>query len=119
MNRAQRRKLSKDQQQHAKPLYSLLDVQKATVIAIEMKKASLGHLFRKELKNLCVFCGKSTKSKKECEYWFLTFMDRQQTVLINPEFFSDDDMEAIWLQHGYEYDDIKIPFHKEGNDAKA
>lgn len=105
MNRKDKRKAIRKQ---SKPKYSLVDIQKAIVIAVEMKRASNGHLFKKELKNRCVFCGKGLKSKMECEYWFMTFLDRMQTVLINPDFFTDKNIEAIWVQHGYEYKDIKV-----------
>jgi hypothetical protein len=109
MNRAQKRKALKGAKGQAKQKFTLLELQKAFSIALEMKKASHGHLFSKNLKERCVFCGKGRKSKKECEYWFLTFLDRIQTIIINPEFFTADDIEAIWLQHAAEYAPIQIP----------
>lgn len=106
MNRKQRRARKEN-----KKKYSLTDVQKAINIAITMKKFSKGHLFSKNLKDKCVFCGASVKTKKECDYWFLTLMDRIQTVLINPSFFQDDEVQALWLQHGEEYQDIRLPLN--------
>ena len=81
-----------------------------------MKKFSKGHLFSKNLKkkkkkDRCVFCGATTKTRKQCPYWFMTFLDRTQTVLINPDFFTDKDIEALWLQHGEEYQNIKLPLN--------
>lgn len=114
MNRANQRKLNK---LHGKKIYSFHDIQKATNIAIEMKKLSKGHLFKKALKERCVFCGATMKTRKECDYWFLTFMDRQQTVLLNPTFFHDNEIEALYIQHPYGAEDIKIPFHKGKKDA--
>lgn len=106
MNRRQRRKLP-----HNKKKYSLQDVQKAMNIAITMKKYSKGHLFSKTLKDRCTFCGATMKTKRECQYWFMTFMDRVQTVLINPDFFMDDNVDALWLQHGEDYQNIKLPLN--------
>lgn len=108
MNRKQRRKSYK-KESHKK--YSLIDVQKAINIAIEMKKHTKGHLFSKTLKDKCVFCGQSPKTKKQCNYWVLTLIDRLQTVLINPDFFRDDEVQALWLQHGEEYQNIKLPLN--------
>lgn len=110
VNRAQRR-YAKRKDTRAKAKYSLQDVQKATSIAIEMKKHSKGHLFSKQLKDRCVFCGLTMKTKKECDYWFMTFLDRMQTVLINPDFFRDDEIQALWLQHGEEYQNIQLPLN--------
>lgn len=107
-NRKQRRAV-KDL--HAKKKYSLHDVQAAINIAITMKKYSKGHLFSKTLKDRCTFCGATMKTKKECPYWFMTFLDRLQTVIINPTFFKDDDIQALWLQHGEEYQNIKLPLN--------
>jgi len=109
MNRGQKRKQIR---RHSKPKFSLIDVQKAISIALEMRKASKGHLFSKSMKERCVFCGKSRKARTDCEYWFLTFIDRMQTVLINPTFFTDKEIEALWLQHGDEYEAIRIPLQK-------
>lgn len=106
MNRKQRRQLKTSQKK-----YSLHDVQAAINIAITMKKYSKGHLFSKAMKNRCSFCGVTTKTKKTCDYWFFTFLDRMQTVLINPDFFMEDNIEALWLQHGEEYQNIKLPLN--------
>lgn len=113
MNRTQKRKSVKAAKGQAKQKFTLLELQKAFSIALEMKKASHGHLFSKNLKERCVFCGKGRRTKMECELWFLTFLDRVQTILINPEFFTADDIEAIWIQHEAEYADIQIPLVKE------
>jgi hypothetical protein len=112
MNRETRRKRDKEVKGQAKQKFTLLELQKAISISLEMKKASRGHLFSKNLKERCVFCGVTRRTKKECEYWFLTFLDRVQTILINPQFFSADDIEAIWLQHAAEYASIQIPLVK-------
>lgn len=95
--------------QSKKARYSLEDVQSAISVAIEMKKHSKGHLFSKALKDKCTFCGQSMKTKKQCEYWALTLIDRIQTVLINPTFFTDENVKALYLQHGEEYQNIKLP----------
>ncbi len=110
MNRAQRRIAAK-KDPTKKPKYSLQDVQKAMSIAMEMKKHSKGHLYSKQLKDRCVFCGASMKVRKTCEYWFMTFVDRVQTILINPDFFTDENVQALWLQHGEEYQNIKLPLN--------
>lgn len=94
-----------------KKKYSLSDVQRSINIALTMKKFSKGHLFSKNLKDRCVFCGSSMKTKKECIYWFLTFMDRVQTVLINPNYFTDKEVQALWLIHGDDYQNIKLPLN--------
>lgn len=120
MNRATRR--SKNQRDRTmKKKYSLQDVQRATNIAMEMKKISKGHLFTRSTvardtegkadkeKSYCVFCGQSMQTKNQCQYWVLTLLDRMQTVLINPSFYTDDNLQALWLQHGNEYQDIKLP----------
>ena len=121
MNRAQRRKTMKKAIRQGKTTFTLVELQKAFAIALEMKKASKGHLFSKSLGERCVFCGQDRKTKKECEYWFLTYMDRVQTILINPQFFTDDDMEAVWLHHAAEYSAIAVPIStekkSEGEDA--
>lgn len=102
MNRLTRRKANK---------YTLVEVQKAMNIALTMKKFSKGHLFSKTLKDRCAFCGVTMRTKKTCNYWFLTFLDRMQTTLINPDFFRDDDIKALWLEHGEEYQNIKLPIN--------
>lgn len=94
-----------------KKKYSLFDVQRAINIALTMKKFSKGHLFSKALKDKCVFCGVGMKTRKDCPYWFMTFLDRTQTVLINPEYFRDDEIQALWLIHGEEYQNIKLPMN--------
>lgn len=108
MNRKQRRKGYKKENRKK---YSLTDVQKAINVAIEMKKHSKGHLYSKILKDKCTFCGQSMKTKKICDYWALTLIDRIQTVLINPDFFRDDEIQALWLQHDEEYQNIKLPLN--------
>lgn len=105
-NRKQRRHDPKDRKK-----YSLHDVQKAINIALTMKKYSKGHLFSKTLKDKCVFCGTTTKTRKTCQYWFLTFIDRTQTVLINPSFFRDNEIQVFWLQNSSEYQEIKLPLN--------
>lgn len=107
-NRKQRRQQKKRED---KKLYSLTDVQKAINLAITMKKYSKGHLFSVTLKDRCVFCGVTKKTKKQCAYWFMTFLDRLQSTLINPDFFRDDDVQALWLQHGEEYQNIQLPLN--------
>ncbi len=97
------------QRQSKKAKYSLQDVQAAIAIAIEMKKHSKGHLFSTQLQERCVFCGQDMKTKKQCEYWAMTLIDRIQTVLINPTFFTDENVEALYLQHGEQYQNIKLP----------
>lgn len=106
MNRKSRRKQAKVDK---KPKYSLNDVQKAIKIAVEMKKISKGHLFSKALKERCVFCGVTQKTKKQCQYWVFTIFDRMQTILVNPDFFRDDEIQALWLQQGEQYQNIKLP----------
>lgn len=108
MNRKQRRTQDKKDK---KSLYSLKDVQKALNIAIEMMKLSKGHLFSAQLKDRCVFCGVTMKTRKKCDYWAMTMIDRLQTILINPDFFRDDEIQALWLQHGEEYQNIKLPLN--------
>lgn len=113
LNRQQRRKAKK---------YTLEDVQSAIAIAMEMKKHSKGHLFTTKLKNRCVWCGVSMKTKKQCPYWLMTMFDRIQTILINPNFFTADNLQALWLQHGEEYQNIKLPLvftQEKKNDKKA
>lgn len=109
MNREQKRRQLKVAKTQAKQKFTLLELQKAFSIANEMKKESRGHLFSKTLKERCVFCGVDRETKVECEYWFLTFIDRVQTILVNPDFFVGVDAEANWLQHGDEYEGIRIP----------
>lgn len=89
--------------------YTLRDVQKAMNIAVEMKKLTKGHLFSPNIKNRCVFCGQTMKTKKQCQYWVMTLFDRIQTVLVNPTFFRDDEIQALWLQHGEEYQNVRLP----------
>lgn len=113
INRAGRRKLKKENREAEKAKFSLIDVQKAITMAIEMKNLSNGHLYKSILKEHCVFCGADTSDEKECEYWFMTFMDRMQTILINPEFFTNEnEIQAVFVQHGYEYDDIVVRYDK-------
>lgn len=107
MSREERRKRDKIEKKKYKK-FTIVDVQKAMSIALEMKKESKGHLFQKQMKELCVFCGASRKSKNQCEFWFMTFLDRMQTILVNPDFFKGLDQEAIWLQHGDEYQDLRV-----------
>lgn len=109
MNRAQRRQLKKDDRVKAKPKYSLIDVQRATKIALQMRQLTKGHLFTKASTAHCVFCGKKGKGKTECEYWFLTFLDRQQVILINPDYFDDEKIKAFWLMAADEYTEVRIP----------
>lgn len=112
LNRAAKRKRDKKIQGQAKQKFTLLEMQKAFSIALEMERASKGHLFSKNLKERCVFCGETRKTRKKCDYWFLTWMDRVQTILINPGFFTDDDIQAVWIQHAAEYSGIQIPLLK-------
>lgn len=116
MNRAQRRQ--QDKKDRAKK-YSLQQVQRSISIAIEMMKLSKGHLFSASLKDRCVFCGVSMKTKKQCDYKTLTLFDRLQTVLVNPTFYTSDNLQALWLQHGNEYQDIKLPLAVEAKDEAA
>lgn len=114
--------LNRKQRRHSpsnKKKYSLTDVQRSINIALTMKKFSKGHLFSKHLKDKCVFCGSSMKTKKECQYWFLTFLDRLQTAIINPNYFTDKEVEALWLVHGEEYQNIKLPLNVTDPDGKA
>jgi hypothetical protein len=105
------RRLADKKDTTKKPKYSLQDVQRAMNVAIYMKRYTKGHLFSKNLKDKCVFCGSSMKTKKQCDYWFITFLDRLQTVLINPNYFTDKEIEALWLIHGEEYQNIKLPLN--------
>lgn len=107
-NRAQRRKMNKIDQELSKPKYSLTDVQRATKIALQMRKLTKGHLFTKVSDSRCVFCGAKGKGKNECEFWFLTFMDRQQVVLLNPNHFDDALIDSYWLMAADEYKDVRI-----------
>lgn len=109
MNRAVRRKQLKKAQKQGKQQFTLLDLQKALAIALEMKAYTKGHLLSETLKGRCVFCGKTKRTKTECEFWMLTYIDRVQTILINPDFFVGMDDKAFWLQHGNQYNEIKIP----------
>lgn len=112
MNRATKRKAMKTAKGQAKQKFTLLELQKAFSIAQEMEKESRGHLFSHHMKERCVFCGKGRRTKIHCDYWFLTFMDRVQTILINPTFFVGADTEALWLQHAAEYAAIQVPVVK-------
>ena len=107
-NRMQRRKAKK---------YSIFDIQEAMAIAIAMRKLTKGHLFSKKLKDRCVFCGQTMKTKKECEYAVMTLFDRLQSVLVNPQFYTADNLQALWLQHGEEYQNIKLPMVVEVKEA--
>lgn len=114
-NRETRRKQAKTIRSKKK-LYSLEDVQSALSIAIEMKKHTKGHLFNKTMVNkkkesVCVFCGATMKTKTDCQYWVMTLFDRMQTALINPTFFTDENIQALWLQHGEQYQNIKLPLN--------
>src|SRR5438128_325137 len=115
MNRELRRARAK-KVKSAKKKYSLEDVQRAMNIAVQIRKLSKGHLFSKTLKDRCVFCGATMKSKKMCDYWFISFMDRVQTVLINPDHFKDNELEALWLKTEDEYGTIKVPMVGDGKD---
>ena len=106
MNRQERRTSKK---KDTSKKYSLSDVQRAIMVAIQFKKLTKGHLFSKNLKDKCVFCQASMKTKKECPYHIMTLLDRIQTVLINPTFFRDAEIEALWLQHSEEYQNIRLP----------
>ena len=109
------------QKKKNKKEFSLDDVQKSLAIAIEMKKLTKGHLFMKNTtaqtkdgkvdaeKSYCAFCGANMKTTKECDYWMMTLFDRLQSILINPSFYTADNIEALWLQHGEEYQNIKLP----------
>lgn len=108
MNRSQRRVRQK-KVQTAKKKYSLEDVQRAMNIAMEIRKLSKGHLFSKTMKDKCVFCGAGMKTRKMCNFWFVSFMDRLQTVLINPDFFKDNEIEALWIKTEDEYGNIRVP----------
>lgn len=109
MNRAMKRKQIKKSKAQAKQTFTLLQLQKAFSIALEMKKFTKGHLLSEATKSKCVFCGKTKRTKDDCEFWFMTFLDRVQTILINPNFFIGRDDQAFWLQHGNEYQEIKSP----------
>jgi hypothetical protein len=108
MNRKLRRTRAKTVKS-AKKKYSLEDVQRALNIAMEIRKLTKGHLFSKNMKDRCVFCGATMKTKKMCDYWFVSFMDRLQVVLINPEHFRDNEIEALWIKSEDEYGNIKVP----------
>jgi hypothetical protein len=115
VNRAQRRVRDKAVKGQAKQKFTLLDLQKAFAIALEMVKESRGHLFSNTMKHkdtgheLCVFCGKQRDTTDECDFERLTWMDRVQTILLNPEFFRESDAEALFFQHGDEYAELRIP----------
>lgn len=109
MKRKAQKRLQSEAKKQGKKKFTLLELQKALSIALEMKKDTGGHLFKDHLKNHCVFCGEDTKTKKKCDWWFLTYLDRVQTILINPLFFQGDDSQAKWLQQGEDYKQIKVP----------
>ena len=109
MNRQEKRLRDKKVKGQLKQKFTLLELQKAISIALEMKKESRGHLFSIHLKERCVFCGVGRKTKKNCEWWLLTFVDRLQTILINPTFFLGNDELASWLQHDDQYQHVRIP----------
>lgn len=115
LNRSQRRDRDKKVKGQAKQKFTLLDLQKAFSIALEMVKESRGHLFSPTMKHkdtghpLCVFCGQQQDTKEECDFERLTWMDRVQTILLNPDFFRESEAEAIFFQHGDEYKDLSIP----------
>lgn len=108
MSRVARRK---QERVNSRAKYSLIDVQKAMNIALEMKKFSKGHLYTKNLKDKCVFCGKGLKARSQCPYWFFTFMDRVQIVLINPSFFTDNEIQALWIRNEDEYKEVQFPLN--------
>lgn len=108
MNRLLRRKQERTQ---GRKKYSLIDVQKAMNVAMEMKKFTKGHLYNKSMKDRCVFCGATLKTKKQCAYWFYTFLDRMQVVLINPDFFTDKDIQALWMRNEEEYKEVQFPLN--------
>lgn len=108
MNRKERRLRAKNVKS-AKKKYSLEDIQRAINISVQIRKLSKGHLFSKTMKDRCIFCGATMKTKKQCDYWFLSFLDRLQVVLINPDHFKDDEIQALWLHAEDEYKDVKIP----------
>lgn len=108
MNRLTRRKQERRQK---RPKYSLIDVQKAMNIAVEMLKLTKGHLFSKTLKERCVFCGATLKTRKKCEFRLFTFMDRTQVVLINPSFFTDNEVQALWVRAEDEYKEVQFPLN--------
>lgn len=124
-NRMQRRKTKKLAEAQGRKTFTLLDFQKALAIALDMRKASKGHLFSKLKINkennveMCVFCDQDRTTDKYCEYNELTLFDRIQTILINRDFFSDNDIEAIWLQHSAEYAHIQIPVLKDDDGKEA
>jgi hypothetical protein len=116
MNRSQRRVRDKTATKQGKQKFTLVELQKAFSIGLEMKKESRGHLFNPNIKNqetdlpVCTFCGlDQSTTEGECEYWLLTFLDRVQTILLNPLFFIGDDSQANYFQHGDEYAEIRLP----------
>lgn len=113
MNRRLRRKYIRKEKALK---FTLEDIQRALKIAANMRKENKGHLYQKLLTkdkksiNLkCIFCGAPQKTKKQCDYWVMTLIDRFQSILINPTFYQDDDKEALWLQQGEVYKQIKMP----------
>jgi hypothetical protein len=123
MSRKLRRQIKK--RENAKK-YSLMDIHRALRIASNMKKATNGHLYKKvltkdkkKIKLKCVFCGTGTSNKKTCDDWVLTYLDRFQAILINPDFYREDDTEAVMLLNSEEYKRIKLPVIPRGKDEKA
>lgn len=108
MSRTTKRKVERQQR---KARYSLVDVQKAVNIALEMRKLTKGHLYSKNLKEQCTFCGAKLKTRKQCPYWFFTFLDRMQVVLINPSFFTDNEVQALWVRNEDEYKEVQFPLN--------
>lgn len=108
MNRASRRRYAK-QAKTDKPKYSLEDIQRAMGISMRMNEATKGHLYKKHMDDKCVFCGATLRARKQCEHWFLTFVDRLQVILINPDFYEKDDDNAYWLIPE-EYGKVKVPY---------
>jgi hypothetical protein len=106
MNRSQRRNRKAPS---TKKKYSLEDVQRSINVALQIRKLTKGHLFSKNLKDRCVFCGKTMKVRSWCPASLISFIDRIQTVLINPEFFKDNEMEVLWIKNDDEYGNIKVP----------
>lgn len=113
MNRKKRRQVIRKTKAQK---FTLEEIQRALQIAANMRVATQGHLYQKIMKDAkvvdakCVFCSASLKTKKECKYWMLTYVDRFQSILVNPTFYSTDDKDALWFLHGEEYKNIKLPY---------
>jgi hypothetical protein len=112
----QRKDRRKKDRAFSKAKYSLHDVQKAMNIAIEMKRLTYGHLYSKTIKSRCVFCGVTDRSKKECKFSFITFLDRLQVTLINPAYFKDNEIDAFFLLAQDEYQDVRVPWNVKDNE---